>query len=70
MHITVFHDSAGLHHHDPVGKASHHAEVMGDQDDRGVQFTPDVAEEVENRRLDRHIQRRRRLVGNQQIGAA
>jgi hypothetical protein len=41
---------------------------VGDQENRGT-FLPllHFEHQVENLRLDRHVQRRRRLVGNEQV---
>jgi len=58
-----------LHHDHPVGHLGDHAHVMGDQDDRGAEVALQVAQEVEHLALHRHVKRRRRLVGDQHLGA-
>ena len=39
----LLHHLAAVHDVDTVGPASHHAEVMADQDDRHAPFPADVA---------------------------
>ena len=50
----------------PVDDAGHHAEVVRDQDDRRVGAVLDALEHLEHLRLDRHVERGRRLVGDEQ----
>ena len=59
-------DDAVLHHHDAVGEVGHHAHVVRDEDDRRVEALVEVAHQIEDLGLNRHVQRRRRLVGDQQ----
>ena len=65
-------DAAGLdqpsriHHRYPVNELRHHAEVVRDQDHRHLELLLQRAEQVEDLRLDGHIQRGCRLVGQQQ----
>jgi hypothetical protein len=40
---------------------------VGDQDDRAVELVAQVAHQVEDLRLDRDIERRRRLIGDQEL---
>jgi hypothetical protein len=47
---------------------AHHAEVMADEDRGQVQVAAQVHEKVQHLGLDRHIQRRHRLVEHQQFG--
>ncbi|MCY1222359.1 hypothetical protein D9M72_344490 [compost metagenome] len=58
------------HHGDPVGKVRHHPHVMGNQHNGAVQLVPQVAHEVKDFGLDRHVQGRGGLVGNQEFGVA
>ena len=41
---------------------------MGDEDDRQAELALEVAQQVEDLRLDRDVERRDRLVGDQQLG--
>ena len=59
---------ARVHHIDPVDDAGHDSEVVRDQDERHAQFRPQSLEQFEDLRLDRDIERRRRLVGDQHLG--
>jgi hypothetical protein len=61
---------ARVHHHDPVGPARDHAHVMGDQNDRHPQPLAQAVQQVENLSLNRHVQRGRGLVRDQQLRVA
>ena len=63
-------DLAGVHHHHPVGARGDHAEVVRDQDHRHLQVAAQAVDQVEDLRLDRHVERGRRLVGDQQLRRA
>ena len=47
-----------------------HAQVVRDQQQRHAALGDQVGDQVEDLALDRHVQRRRRLVGDQQVGPA
>src|SRR5436190_15564057 len=64
------HDHAGVHDVHALAHAGGAAGVVGDQDQRGVAVGDERAEEVEDLRLDRHVERRRRLVGDEQLRLA
>ena len=59
-------DPPAVHHGDLVGVPGHDAEVVGDEDHRHVALPALLADEVEDLRLHGHVERRRRLVGEQQ----
>ena len=63
-------DLAGVHHHHPVGPASDHAHVMGDQQDGHPQALFQVVEQRQDLILDRHVERRGGLVGDEQLRLA
>ena len=46
------------------------AEVVGDEQQRQVERRLHLAQQVENLRLDRHVERRRRFVGDDERGTA
>ena len=46
------------------------AEVVGDHDDRAAEVLLQLRHQVQDLRLRRHVERRRRLVGDQQVGIA
>ena len=60
--------SPRVHHHDPVGNFGDHAHVVRDEDHRHVHLVLQQADQRQDLRLDGHVERRRRLVGDQQRG--
>ena len=63
-HRRLLDDPSGVHHRDPVGHLGDDAEVVRDQEEREAQPLLQVAQQVENLRLDRDVERGRRLVGD------
>ena len=62
-------DLAAVHHRHAIARLGDDGEVVGDEQDRGVLLPLlHLQHQVENLRLDRHVERRRRLVGDQQVG--
>ena len=59
---------ARVHHQYAVGDAGHDAKVVTDHDHRGVRLPLDGLQQVEYLRLDGDVQRRGRLVRDQQFG--
>jgi hypothetical protein len=59
----------GLHHAHPVGQASDHAHVVGDQGHGRARVALQLGHQVEDLGLDGDVQRRGRLVGDQQLGS-
>ena len=57
-------DPAGVHHRDPVARLGDDAEVVGDQQQRGVEVAAQVVQDPDDLRLDQHVERGRRLVGD------
>ena len=64
------HHPPRIHHHHPRGRGTHHAEIVGDQQQREPLLRREFAEQVEHLRLHRDVERGGRLVGDQQLGAA
>ena len=64
------HDAAGIHDHDPVGDLGDDAEIMGDQHDGGAEVAAELLQQLQDLSLHRHIEGRRRLVGDEQRGIA
>jgi hypothetical protein len=60
------HAAAGIHHQHMIGDAGQQAEVMRDHDDGGVELAPHLVEQLDDLRLHRDVQRRRRLIGDDQ----
>ena len=61
-------DLSGVHHRDAVGATGHHAEVVGDEQDRHAAIAPQLLEQLEDLGLHRDVERGGRLVGDQQLG--
>ena len=61
---------AAIHHEHAVGHFGHHAHVVRDEDHAHVHFVLQPAHQLQDLRLDRHVERGRRLVGDQQRGPA
>src|SRR5919198_2321402 len=59
----------GAHHRDAVGEIVHHREVVRDEDVREVERLAQIEQQVEHLRLNRYVERRYRLIQEQQLGA-
>ena len=64
------HHPAGVEDRDAVGDRGHDAEVVGDQDHREIVLAAQAVEQPQDPRLDGDVERRRRLVGDQQLRPA
>ena len=62
LDFALFDDLAGIHDADPVAHVTHQAEIMRDIQKRGTEFSAQTANQIDDPRLDRHVERRRRLV--------
>ena len=60
----------GVHHQHAVGDVGDDAEVVGDEHDRRARRVAEVTQLAQDLGLDRHVQRGRRLVGDQQLRRA
>ena len=58
---------AEVHHHHPVGDVPHDVEVVRDEDVGQPELPLQVLQQVEDLRLDRDVQRRDRLVAEDQL---
>ena len=65
-----FDDLAGVHHQHVVGHLGDHAEIVGDDQDRHAEPALQFLQQVEDLRLDGDVERRGRLVGDQELGLA
>ena len=63
-------DAPGIHDGDPVAELGHDPQIVRDEDQRQVGLALDLLQEPQVLRLDRHVQRRRRLVGDQETRLA
>ena len=67
---ALLHHLAGVHHGDAARHFGDHAHVVGDEHQRHAALLLQAAQQIEDLRLDRHVERRRRLVGDQQARIA
>ena len=65
--IGDFHDAAEIDHRNAVGDAAHQRQVVRDEQQREPQFTLKFAEQVDHLRAHRHVERRDRLVADQEL---
>jgi len=66
----LLHDPPRVHHRNGVTGFRHHAEIVGDKENRRFRLLPKIPHQIENLRLDGDIQRRGRLIGDQQFRLA
>ena len=66
----AFDDPRGVHDVHAIRVARHDAEIVGDDHDRDAEPPREILHELEDLGLDRHVERCRRLVGDQQLGIA
>ena len=66
----LFDHLAGIHHHDALRGFRHHAHRVGDQHHRHAEPRLHVEQQIEDLRLDGDVERRGRLVGDQQLRLA
>ena len=59
-------DPPEVHHRHPVAQVLDHAQVVGDEHQREVEPALQVAQQVQDLRLDRHVEGRHRLVGHEE----
>ena len=55
-------DLAKVHHPDPMRDIAHHAQIVRDEDKGNAQPFLQIAQQVQNPRLYRHVERRHRLI--------
>jgi len=63
---TFLDDAPEIHHRDAIGNAPHHREVVCDEQIGEAQLALQILQQVDDLRLNRNVQRRDRLVQNQQ----
>ena len=62
-------ERARVHHVHPLAHSRDDPQVVGDHHQCRPMLTDERAQELEDLRLDRHVQGGRRLVGDQQFGS-
>ncbi len=68
VHRADLGDAAGVHHRHAVAGLGDHAHVVRDQHHRCAALTAHALEQLDDLRLDRHVERGGRLVGHDQLG--
>ena len=69
IHATVLHRATGVHDQNLITNPRNHAQIMGNQNNRGVKIALKFIEQRHNLRLNRHVQGRGRLIRDQQFRA-
>ena len=62
------HDPPEVHHGDPVADVADHRQVVGDEQVGEIEPVLELLEQVDDLRLDRDVEGRDRLVGDDQVG--
>ena len=70
MHRAQLNHPPRVHHGHAIGDAGDNAQIMCDQRHRHTAFALEFGEQRKDLRLDGHIQRGGRLIGNQYLGIA
>ena len=65
---TLLHRSAGVHDHHRLRDVGDHPEIVRDQDHADVELRLHAVDQLEDLRLDGDVERRRRLVRDQDVG--
>ena len=68
--FAIFHGTTGIHHQHFVADACHHAQVVGDHDNRRVELALQLVQQGHDLRLNGNVQRGGRFIGNQQLWPA
>ena len=61
------HNLTLVHHHYAVAQVGDHCQIVGDEDHRHAHLGLELFDDRQDLGLDRHVQRSRRLVGNQDV---
>ena len=63
-HRTLLRDAPGVHDHHPVAGLGDDREVVGDEDEGQAELLAQLLQQLQDLRLDHHVQGRRRLVAD------
>ena len=61
-------DRAEVHDGDAIRDVAHHRQVVGDEEVRELELVLQLLEQVDDLSLDRDVERRDRLVGDDEVG--
>jgi hypothetical protein len=70
LRLAGLDERARVHDRDPLAHPGDDAEVVRDQDERGVVLDHELVQKRKDLRLDRDVERRRRLVRDQELRLA
>src|SRR5262245_64157440 len=69
-HWRLLYHAAGIHHENTLAGLGDDTQIVGYQDDGGAELLLQVQHEIQDLGLDRHVERRGRLVGNEHLRVA
>ena len=69
-HRRFLNHTPRIHHQHAVCRFRNHAHIMRDDHDRHAEFITQIHQQIEDLRLNGHIQRRGRFIGDQQLWVA
>ena len=64
--VGDLHDAAKIHHRNPIGDVLDHCQIVGNKEQSQVEFGLELCQEVEDLGLDRDVESRHRLIGDNQ----
>ena len=67
LNTARFHQTTRIENADPIAQSRDCPEIMADEQDCGAKLASELAHEIQNRRLDCHVEPRRRLIHDQQL---
>jgi hypothetical protein len=70
VHVPLFDHLSPVHDDNPVGEVGYDAHAVRDQHDRCAQPGPQLPQQLEDPGLNRHVQRRCRLVSDDHLWVA
>ncbi|STT07667.1 Uncharacterised protein [Klebsiella michiganensis] len=68
--LTIFHRASGVHHQHLIADPGDDAEIVGNHNDRRIELALELIKQCHYLRLHGYVQRRCRLIGNQQLRPA
>ncbi|MNW63897.1 hypothetical protein D3C74_421330 [compost metagenome] len=70
LHWPLFNDCPRIHDRYPICHFRRYTHIMGDQQDGHAEFSLQLPQQIQDLRLNCHVQCGRRFVGNQQLWIA
>ncbi len=67
---TLLGDLSGVHDRDPVARLGDHREIVRDEQEREAEIATQILEQLKDLPLRHHVERRRGLVADHQLGLA